>query len=345
MSEMEKAQLIHHLQENFDVPEEMIQLLISQITDPDLKNNLPRIKKGLKIEDEYQSIFGALPWVKNIHGLNQKQEKKHKKEYQTPDYSLLIEDSQKKRFPLLVDVKCVEGDKQSCQLSPKQITSLNNYSRDTKTNLLIAIYWKKYRFWTHNCLKNFTGKKKNKIKLNEAVSNDLSHILSDYIFQVTKPFYRKTIFSEGGEVLIGTHEKYGNIQKVFIGQELDQLEECTIVESCLIDDAFIMKEIELIENEDSICQVEVVDKVPQLIKLSNWIIGNLFTIKIDITEKKDDILVSEYNRYHIVELAKRLGFDVSYPLPPEKNKCTDRLFEKAYFNTVVMENYLKSKSL
>jgi hypothetical protein len=78
MSEMEKAQILHDLKQNFNVQEEIFSQLLEQIKDPKLKDNFSRITQGLKVEDNYKMIFSALPWVKNINGLHQNQEKKHK---------------------------------------------------------------------------------------------------------------------------------------------------------------------------------------------------------------------------------------------------------------------------
>lgn len=73
---MEKAQVLHSLKQNFDVSEEMFQQLLSQIEDDKYKDNFERITKGLTVEDNYKMVFGSLPWVKNINGLDQNQEKK-----------------------------------------------------------------------------------------------------------------------------------------------------------------------------------------------------------------------------------------------------------------------------
>jgi len=106
---------------------------------------------------------------KNINGLDQEQEKQHEENYQVPDCSLLIENNNKENFPILVDVKSVNGDKQSCEIMGKRVKSLQNYARDNKQPLIIAIYWERFGYWTHNCLKNFENKKNHKIHIFEAM--------------------------------------------------------------------------------------------------------------------------------------------------------------------------------
>ena len=106
---------------------------------------------------------------KNINSLDQEQEKQHKENYQVHDCSLLIENNNKENFPILVDVKSVNGDKQSCEIMGKRVKSLQNYARVNKQPLIITIYWEKFGYWTHNCLKNFENKKNHKIHIFEAM--------------------------------------------------------------------------------------------------------------------------------------------------------------------------------
>ncbi|MHB1694129.1 MAG: hypothetical protein ACYCUW_09680, partial [bacterium] len=220
MSEdMEKAQILHQLKENFIVNPVTFKELFSQINDTEIANNYKRITRGLKVEDNYELIYSAMPWVRNINGLKQNQEKRHKEEYQVPDYSILIEDSQKNAYPVLVDVKLVKGDKQSCEIMQKQVITLQKYADDNKSPLLIAIYWEKFGLWTHNCIKNFSVNKKYKISIGEAFKNDLSHILGYATYIIGASFYRKSIFKATNDESVARHEIYGKIKKVFLSKD------------------------------------------------------------------------------------------------------------------------------
>ncbi|EHU0328791.1 hypothetical protein QX213_03945 [Vibrio vulnificus] len=339
MSSMEKAQVLHSLKQNFDVSEEMFQQLLSQIEDDKYKDNFERITKGLTVEDNYKMVFGSLPWVKNINGLDQNQEKRHKVDFQAPDYSLLVENSQKTNFPLLVDVKSVKGDKITCKLIPKQIGTLKNYSRDYNSQLLIAIYWEKIGYWTHNCLSSFEGKKKNSISLESAIKNDLSHVLSDYTFVISAPIYRKTYFSDNAESVGANHQDYGIIDKILLGRNLDSLKEYTVIESSIVDSMFNMSEVEYSEDEQGRYQIEVLESYPMFVKTSQWLINFLNTWKLDYSERISDIPVTEFARIHIVELMKELGFSISYLIPDRKTKGTEKIFLLAYDGTTVMNDY------
>ncbi|MBB1449405.1 hypothetical protein H5156_20215 [Pseudoalteromonas sp. SG41-6] len=336
---MEKAQLIHSLKQNFDVSDVMFKELLSQIEDPKYRDNFERITKGLSVEDNYKMVFGSLPWVKSINGLDQQQEKRHKTDFQVPDYSLLVENSQKLNFPVLVDVKSIKGEKITCKLIPKQINTLKNYARDYGSGLLIAIYWEKIGYWTHNCLTSFGGKKKNNISLEDAIKNDLSHILSDYTFLINGEFYRKTFFSDDPDTVGANHKEYGVIDKVLIGRDLNNLKEYSVIESSIIDAIFNMDPVEYVESKDGRYQIERFVKYPMFIKTTNWLVNFLNTWSLDYSERVNGMPVTELARIHIVELMKDLKFNVSYQIPDNKTKGTDFFFEKAYKDTTVMDDY------
>ncbi|WP_192551988.1 hypothetical protein [Pseudomonas sp. IzPS59] len=342
MSDMERAQLLHQLTKNFDVPPDMLERLHQQIVDPGIKGNLARIKSGLDVEDNYKSIFSALPWIKNINGMHQRQEEKYKAEYQVPDYTLLVEDSQKSRFSLLVEVKSVRGQKTACELMVKQKHALNNYARDNGMPLLIAIYWERLGYWTHNCLENFEGKKKNKITWDKAIMNDMSHLLSDYAYMVSKPFYRKTVFSQTVEEKGVRHKDYGAYHSSFVGLNPESLRESDVMESSVIDAIFQAKEISLIREGELTYLIEEFVSVPQMVKLNNWIVNFLGLWGASAQERGDLFSMTEVARILMVNLMHDMQGDVRYVLPTSKNKCTDRLIELAYKGTEVQHCYQNS---
>ncbi|MDD1004969.1 hypothetical protein [Pseudomonas sp. TNT2022 ID642] len=343
MSDMERAQLLHSVAKNFNLTPEMLEELRRQIVDPEIKGNLARINSGLDVEDNYKAIFSALPWIKNINGIHQQQEEKHKAEYQAPDYTLLVEDSGKDRFSLFVEVKSVRGKKESCELMVKQKHTLNNYARDNGAPLLVAIYWERLGYWTHNCLENFGGKKKNKISWDVAIMNDMSHLLSDYTFMIKRPFYRKTVFSSTMEMGAAGHEKYGAYHSSFVGLTPAPLRKSDVMESSVIDAIFRGKEVSFHREGELSYLVEEFVSVPQVVKLSNWIVNfiGLWGAKTD--DRAGPFSFTEVGRIMMVNLMHEVGVEPHYMLPPDKNKCTDRLIALAYQGTEVEFSYKHSK--
>ncbi|WP_459207793.1 hypothetical protein ACSMEV_07065 [Pseudomonas sp. MLB6B] len=346
MSDMEKANILHQLKTYFDVSPEVLDTLLDQISNKSVKDNFKRITSGLTIEDNYKHLYSSLPWIKNISGLHQAQAEKYKKKFQIPDYSLLIENSQKDTFPLLVDVKYVKGAAQNCTIIPKQKHTLREYAKAHRQPLLVAIYWEFIGYWTHTCLSHFGGKKNNKIDWQTAIRNDLSHMLSDYTFLINKPFYRKTVFpkpADHSDGNIARHEVYGKYDSVFIGRDVNSLfREDEPFYSMVIDANFNATSVSVEEQEDRICLTEEFSRQPSMIKISQWLLNFTQFMSIKQSMVVNDMHVLEMARTIIVDLMHRLGYSLNYNIPSAKNKCTDELFELAYKDTIVMYEYRRS---
>lgn len=110
-NDFQKADLLAKVERTFSLDDSLKEKLLNQIKSIEVKENYSRIQRGLNIEAGYQDLFETLPWVKNLHGLDQKQNPIHKKDYQVPDFSLLIENNEKENFPILVEVKSVKKRK------------------------------------------------------------------------------------------------------------------------------------------------------------------------------------------------------------------------------------------
>lgn len=349
-NDLEKANVLHQLIANFDVSTEMLDSLKAQITQPKVSENLDRIFDGLSIEDSYHNVVASLPWVKNVHSLHQKQERKHKEKYQVPDYNLLIENNQDEDFPVLVDVKTAKGQKETCKLQPAVLPNLRNYAKTHKMPLLIAVFWEKYQYWTHNTLEHFGIK--NKISFADAFANDLSHILSDYIFIFNHEFYRKTYFSDTPNAEAIHHKDYGPVVSAYMGLELSSLEEISLIDNAVIDAVFTLKEKEVSKDAKGKYQIEKFELGPKtlgiVVKTTLWIrrVQQLTKMPSEYRYVSEDgsfeVLGAEIIRKHIVELAKRLKGTVQYPEPKDKNPSTDELFHLAYNGSLEYQDYLKS---
>lgn len=353
-NDFEKANILHQLLSNFDVTQEMMDALKAQIIEPQVSQNLDRIFAGLDVEDSYYYVAAPLPWVKNIHPLHQLQERKHKETYQVPDYSLMVENAQEEDFPLLVDVKSTRVEKGTCKLIPAQIQTLLNYAHNNNKVLLIAIFWEKHNYWTHNTVEHFRSN--GKISFADAFANDLSHILSDYLFLFTRSFYRKSYFTTTFNENLPQHEVYGSIKSTYLGFDLDDLEEIKIYESAVIDSAFTLEEIEVGNDSNGKYLIEKFElpagRFGQFIRTSTWIRKLLEYIGIPLDQrhsiKDGDItryeLTADTIRVWIVEMSKRLKGEVQYPEPKDKNPTTDKLYQLAYKDTEVHRMYLSSDS-
>lgn len=351
-NDLEKANVLHQLMATFVVPPEMLESLKAQITQPKISENLDRIFDGLSVENYYHNVAAALPWVKNVHALDQMQDPKHKKKYQVPDYNVLVENNQHEDFPILIDVKSAKDQKETCKLQRAGFPNLRNYAQTHKIPLLIAVYWEKYQYWTHNTLEHFGAK--GKISFADAFANDLSHILSDYIFIFNQPFYRKTYFSDShsDDDLIH-HQDYGPITSTYMGLELSSLEEISVIDNAVIDTVFDLKEIEVSEDDKGRYQIDKFELPPKcfgkVVKTTHWIsrVQQKTHMPLGFRYVSDDGSVNmtgeELIRIHVVEMAIRLKAPAQYPQPKDKNPTTDELFRLAYEGSTEYQQYVNSK--
>lgn len=344
MTDIQKANLLHQVLQHFDVSEDQLKKWLAQIQDESVRENFQRFRDGLKVEDNYRHFASALPWVKNINAIDQQQEPVHKKEYQAPDYTLFVENSSKEVFTLLVDVKSVKGNKEVLEITPKQKHALMNYARDSKAPLVLAIYWEKINYWTHNVIRQLTGKKANKLSWQEAMKNDVSHVLGDATFMIEKPFYRRTRFYAGPTKEGGQHKKYGHYSTIEVGLDLKAMKEYSVFESSVIDCMFRAREVECVREDNSeLLVTEIFAETLMLPKITNWLVKLLQIWGIEPSEKPFDMKVTEMGRLCILNLMNDLGYTPFYAIPESKNAGTDELFRLAYHETSVWRSYENSK--
>lgn len=350
-NDFEKAVLLAKLGKAFKVDGSILNEFLNQIESNKIKEDFSRIKRGLGFEEEYQNLFETLPWVKNLHGLEQKQNQSHKENYQVPDFSLLIENNEKENFPILVEVKSVRKNKENFEMIPKQKHALSNYARDNNKVIVLAIYWEKYEYWTHTVLTALKGKKKNKMTFEDAFKNDISHVISDHFFFIQRKIYRKIKFSEANNNTQGiVYKKYGTVLDIYISKDGKNYNKIDAVYSAVIDSAIPMEEIHFDKQSNTL--IEVFDG-SIFMKLSTWILRylNLLHIK-DATEIPNNIIQDGKGRpmsyfvvaqYAIIDLMHQLDITTSYLIPEFKDKHTDKLFDLAYCDSSVMKSYMREK--
>lgn len=342
---MEKIQRLIAAKEAFpQMDRETFNFFLNSIKSKNLVENIDRITRGLKTEELYKTIYQDYPWVKEITGLKQEQTAAQKEKFQIPDYKLLVEDNNRQTFSIFVDVKNIEGDKTKCELMKKQVVGLKKYASNNNTIIIIAIYWKKYNIWTHDCLDSFTSKKKHYvISMEDAYCNDVSCILGDINFFIGNKFYRKSYYEKNDNTKVARHEKYGEIKKSFLSLNNKDYSEIEIIDNAVIDSMFKMNQIELQGTPENRIQIEECDCL-MMCKLSTWLIRLLNTMGIE--EYSEEVNSHTYARYALLfieKFIKSLNFKRSYVIPRKMTATTDKLYKMAFYKSNVYYSYLIAK--
>lgn len=349
-NDFQKAVLLAEVERTFSLDDSLKEKFLNQIKSIEVKENYSRIQRGLNIEAGYQDLFGTFPWVKNLHGLEQKQNPIHKKDYQVPDFSLLIENNEKENFPILVEVKSVKKDKENFEMMPKQKHALLNYARDNNKVILLAIYWEKYAYWTHTVLTVLGGKKKNKMNFEYALKNDISHIISDYTFLFNQKFYRRTKFSNetNTDIQAPAHKKYGMVLNIEVSKDDAKYTEINAFDSAVIDSVIPMREVHFDKQKNTLTEIF---EGNLYIKLSTWILRYLALWGIEGNQISNSNLKDNNGnimnnfvmaRYAIIDFMHQMDMVPSYLIPEFKDKHTETIFSLAYPESSVMSNYLQA---
>ena len=334
MNDIKKIQIIHDVKETFLVEDKDLENLMNQIEKSDLKENIDRFFRGYKIEDLYSFLFGALPWVKLLHGLEQTQVPPISKEnFQVPDYLCIFENSTGSVKPILIEVKSVNGDKKSLELMRRQIEATKNYSSCVGLPFLVGIYWDKYGIWTHVPVEAFEEKKnKYKITMEEAYKSDVSSIFGDLSFLIHTPIYRKTVYGNT-EDKVPVHQKFGSVLNDYASADGSTYFDIRPFESAIFD--AIVKFTVISEEKDNNKTV-VIEKSANnyIVKLSHWMLRYLGVFDVEPTFEYFDI-----SRRYIIETMKRLNVTMSYPIPATDNAMSRKLYEQAFGGSFVWNNY------
>jgi hypothetical protein len=334
MDDIKKIQIIHDVKETFRVDDKDLQNLVNQIEKNDLKENIDRFFRGYKIEDLYSCLFGALPWVKLIHGLEQTQVPPISKEiFQVPDYLCVYENNTGSIKPILIEVKSVNGDKKSLELMRRQLEASKNYSDCVDLPFLVGIYWDKYGIWTHVPIEAFEEKKnKYKITLEEAYKSDVSSIFGDLSFLIHTPIYRKTVYGNTEDV-VPIHQSYGSVLNDYASSDGSTYFDITPIESAILDAIVDLTVISEKKDNDKIIVTEKSEN-NYIVKLSHWMLRHLGVFGVEPTFEYFDM-----SRRYIIATMKKLNVTMSYPIPATDNVASRKLYEHAFSGSFVWDNY------
>lgn len=316
--------------------EEIIGLLERTVSDKSLISKYSRFEKGYAAEDLFLRIFSLLPWVKTVVPLGQEQfPEKSKEKVQVPDYEITFEaGNETDTSSVLIEVKLVDGDKQTFELQKYKYEVLKEYSSQKNEPLLFGIFWRKQRIWTINSIESFSEKSSAyKISYKNAYMNDLSAIFGDYTYLFQRQCYRKSIFSKKEDVnteFAHYHEKYG--RTVYEGLSLDgkNFEPLCMLEPAVLDCAFDFKEVSCSELSDTDIElIEQYDQVPYVYKLSFLILSYLWKIycfnKDDMYFKNNIVVENSFNIVDIVR--QKCGGERFYLLPYDINNIATQMIE------------------
>jgi hypothetical protein len=319
--EIEKLRVLHDLQVQFDVPDAMRTTLESQLSDDD-QSRIARFVSGFRIEDWFEWIFSAMPWVKLIHALDQQQfPSRSKSEYQVPDFLVLVEATDFGHKPLLVDVKRVPQDKRKLKLQGAQCDLSERYAATLNAPLVHAVYWEFLSGWTMNTPDTFETKSSSrKLSIEKAFEFDCSAILGDISHIVPESLKRALRFSQQDTACAAVfHEQHGRLvsDTATLGERQVVM---TGIESAALDSMLAMKETGLSVLGES--EVELTETLASVyvLKLSSWITRHLSLLNTEPSEE-----LSNVSAQVIVDLMKKLGCPTLHLFPRERTEQMKRL--------------------
>jgi hypothetical protein len=311
----------HDLHIHFDVSDGICRTLESQLSADD-QGRIEQFINAFRIEDWFQWIFSAMPWVRLIHNLDQRQSsERSKRKYQVPGFLLLSETSSLEVQPLLVEVKRVTNDKQSLKLLDTRVALCENYAARLGIPLVYAVYWEQSSAWTLNTPDTFESKSSvRKLPMAVAFELDCSAILGDTFHLVPSSLVRVSRFNTWDvSDTRPRHEKYGGCVSdvAVLG---DRRVEMTTLESAAVDSMMTMKreremnlgngETVLIERPDSL----------YMLKLSSWITRHLALLKAQPTEE-----LAHTSAAAIMEFVKKLDCPLLHLFPSGGSQQLQRL--------------------
>ncbi len=335
---------------NTPFSEEVIQMLLNQtVTDKETSERFSNFSRGYYAEELFKRVYSLLPWVKLIIPLGQEQFPENSKETtQTPDYEIIIETGAINNFSkVLVEVKLVDGEKESLKLLKNSYNVLKDYEDKSEHPLLFAIFWKKYMVWTINCIESFREVSSSyKLNIKEALIDDLSCTFGDYTYIFKEKVFRKSLYNQIENIktdnYLHTNEKYGFPNYEGISLNNKDYKKLSSFETAVLDcglfrfDTYTSKhignDIEIIEtfNQNITCKLSRLILL-YLLTLSFYSQEDMYYTNNIITEKSFDIIDT---------IRRDLGGEKYYALPLNKKNNTEKLMKIQFGKTHIYKNYI-----
>lgn len=320
--------------------DEIKALLERTVPDTSLISKYHRFEKGYAAEDLFMRIFSLLPWVKSVVPLGQEQFPEMNKELlQVSDYEITFEAGCKENTScVLVEVKLIDGEKQTFELQKYKYDVLKEYSQQKNVPLLFGLFWRKKGIWTVNSIESFTPKSSSyKITYQTAYMDDLSAIFGDYTYVFRRPCYRKSVFTQRKDAktdFVHSHEQYGRTVSEELSSDGEHFEQLCMLEPAVLDSAFDFKADSC--RQLSQTDTELIEKCDDkyIYKLSSLMLAYL--VKMFCLNKEDmsyqDNPVVE-NAFDIVDTVRRkCGGERFYLLPYGINKTASHLLTLQFGN-------------
>ena len=276
--------------------------------------------------NQFINLFTSLPWCYNIIKVkNDKNDSFFKVSYKT---------SRKEIGNFYIRLHS------SDKIEPSKNTYLecNSEAYFNRTPILECIFWKGTYNWTLNTLENFSlVNEVRKIEFRDSIQNDLSIILGDISFIISsltlELIYDKTAVDSNTI----SHLEYGNllVSTVLIN---DKKIELNAFEMALIDSVINMEKVS-IQNENGRTVVVEKNQNISIIKLSSSIVLVLAKFGKDTTEDG-----TENIRKILIEFMRKIEAQFSYPIPLIPTTMSDQIFEEAFSDSTIIDDYNKYKS-
>lgn len=237
MNDFEKAIRLLALVDAFPSAEASIEHLWTNLSVTEAERM--RMASGLTTEWRFAPVFASLPWVKLIHGMDQRQHPiDSKNEFQVPDSFAIVQPKQicPKESPLLIDSKSVAPKKKTANISSQQMKALQRYADTAGIPLLIAVFWRELAMWTMHLPDQFDVRPSGELFLNhdDALHRDVSAIFSDVLLAIESGWYRRTTYDSGATGFHLRDENLGYIVEDAIRTSQGEFVELTEVESGIL---------------------------------------------------------------------------------------------------------------
>lgn len=300
--------------------DEILLLLKRTVSDTTLISSYSRFEKGYAAEDLFMRIYSLLPWIKSVVPLGQEQfPEKSKEQLQVPDYEIMFEaGSSSKTSSVLVEVKLIDGDKQTYELQKYKYDVLKKYSQQKHEPLLFGLFWRKQKIWTINSIESFSKKSScYKISFYDAMLNDLSAIFGDYTYIFPMQYYRKSTFTSDPDIkteFIHSHLKYGRTVSEELSLDLKTFKSLNMLEPPVLDCAFDFKVIFVNTLPQAKTElIEQCESIPRIFKLSSLLLAYLckiYCLDTNTLYYKDNTVVE--NAFNIVDVVRQKCGGIKY---------------------------------